>query len=97
PPLPACPTRRSSDLPLLMGTDAPQQFSVPGFSLHRELEVMEAAGLTPYEVLRTGTVNVGRYFEESAIENGDTFGSVAEGHRADLDRKSTRLNSSHVT
>lgn len=71
-------------VPLLMGTDAPQQFSVPGFSLHRELEVMEAAGLTPYEVLRTGTVNVGRYFEESAIENGDTFGSVAEGHRADL-------------
>ena len=64
---------------LLMGTDAPQQFSVPGFSLHRELERMEAAGMTPYEVLRTGTFNVGQYFR-----NEDHFGTVTPGMRADL-------------
>lgn len=66
-------------VPILMGTDAPQQFSVPGFSLHRELKIMEQAGMTPYEILHSGTVNVGRYFADK-----DTFGSVAEGHRADL-------------
>lgn len=66
-------------VPILMGTDAPQQFSVPGFSLRRELERMSAAGMTPYEILVSGTTNVGRYFS-----NADTFGSIAPGHRADL-------------
>ncbi len=64
---------------ILMGTDAPQQFSVPGFSLHRELRRMVDAGMTPYEILKSGTYNVGRYFE-----NEDAFGTVAEGQRADL-------------
>lgn len=64
---------------VLMGTDAPQQFSVPGFSLHRELERMVEAGMTPYEIIVSGTRNVGAYFA-----NEDTFGAVAEGQRADL-------------
>src|SRR5690606_32994220 len=64
---------------ILMGTDAPQQFSVPGFSLHRELQRMRAAGMTPYEILRTGTAHVGAYFADV-----DTFGTVTEGARADL-------------
>lgn len=66
-------------VPVLMGTDAPQQFSVPGFSLHRELERMADAGMSPYEIIQTGTTHVGRYFEKQ-----DTFGQVAAGHRADL-------------
>ena len=64
---------------ILMGTDAPQLFSVPGFSLHRELPIMVEAGMTPWEVLRTGTVNVAKFF---GIEN--EAGLVAVGHRADL-------------
>jgi imidazolonepropionase-like amidohydrolase len=64
---------------ILMGTDAPQQFSVPGFSLHRELERMEAAGMSPYEILRTGTYNVGLYFRDH-----DDFGTIAPCKRADL-------------
>ena len=64
---------------ILMGTDAPQQFSVPGFSIHAELERMADADMTPYQIYRTGTVNVGEYFKDQ-----DTFGLVAEGHRADL-------------
>ncbi len=64
---------------ILMGTDAPQQFSVPGFSLHRELQRMADAGMTPYQILRSGTYNVGTYFE-----NEDVFGTIAEGQRADL-------------
>lgn len=68
-----------SGVKLLMGTDAPQIFSVPGFSLHRELEVMGAAGMSNYFILRTGTANVGACFA-----NEDRFGLVAPGHRADL-------------
>ena len=64
---------------ILMGTDAPQQFSVPGFSLHREIRRMTQAGMSPYEVLVTGTRNVGEYFA-----NEDDFGTVAPGKRADL-------------
>ena len=64
---------------ILMGTDAPQQFSVPGFALHRELERMSAAGMSPWDILRSGTVNVGEYFRSD-----DRFGMIAEGHRADL-------------
>ncbi|HMB89723.1 MAG TPA: amidohydrolase family protein, partial [Rhodothermales bacterium] len=51
----------------------------PGFSLHRELKRMEAAGMTPYEIIESGTSHVGRYFAES-----DDFGTIAEGQRADL-------------
>ena len=64
---------------ILMGTDAPQQFSVPGFSLHRELQRMRDAGMTPEQILASGTTRVGEYFAKS-----DRFGTVATGQRADL-------------
>lgn len=64
---------------ILMGTDAPQQFSVPGFSIHHELRKMAESGMTPYEILVTGTRNVGRYFAGS-----DRFGIIAPGNRADM-------------
>ncbi|HEX2122599.1 MAG TPA: amidohydrolase family protein, partial [Thermoanaerobaculia bacterium] len=69
--------------PLLMGTDSPQIFSVPGFSLHRELALAVSAGLTPYQVLESGTKNVGRYAAEELKLDG-RFGTVAAGSRADL-------------
>lgn len=64
---------------LLLGSDAPQQFSVPGFSLHREMELMRECGLPPYEIIRSGTKNVGDYFKDK-----DEFGIIAAGKRADL-------------
>lgn len=64
---------------ILMGTDAPQLFSVPGFSIHRELPHMSAAGMTPREIIESGTSSVGAYFS-----NEDDFGTVAKGQRADL-------------
>ena len=62
---------------LLLGSDSPQVFNVPGFSLHRELDALVAAGLTPYEALRTGTVAVGEFL-------GTSTGIVAVGRDADL-------------
>jgi hypothetical protein len=64
---------------LLLGSDAPQIYNVPGFSTHRELESLVAAGLTPYQALETGTRNVAVFFGTLA-----TTGTVAVGKRADL-------------
>jgi hypothetical protein len=62
---------------LLLGSDSPQVFNVPGFSIHEELGALVAAGLTPYEALRTGTVAVAEFLR------GNT-GVVAVGRDADL-------------
>lgn len=52
---------------LLLGSDAPQIFNVPGFAAHHELKYMVDAGLTPYQALQSGTSNVGRYFKREDI------------------------------
>jgi len=64
---------------LMLGADAPQIFNPPGFSAHRELSLLVEAGLTPYEALKTGTVNVARYLNETG-----SAGIIAVGARADL-------------
>ena len=68
---------------ILMGTDSPQMFSVPGFSLHNEIALMQSAGLTAEQVLASGTGNVARYAAEDLKLDG-AFGAVAVGNRADL-------------
>jgi imidazolonepropionase-like amidohydrolase len=64
---------------LLLGSDGPQVFNVPGFSVHHELKYLVDAGLTPYQALRTGTVNVAEYLGQST-----TTGTIATGKNADL-------------
>ena len=68
---------------ILMGTDSPQLFNVPGFALHRELQVMAEAGMSNYEILKSGTVTVGEYVASHLGLDGN-FGTVAPGQRADL-------------
>jgi len=63
---------------LLLGSDSPQIFNVPGFAAHHELALLVAAGLTPFEALSTGTVNPARFFET------DEFGTIEVGKTADL-------------
>ncbi len=62
---------------LLLGSDAPQVFNVPGFSLHHELQLLVDAGLTPFEALSTGTIAAAEFFETNT-------GSIAVGRDADL-------------
>ncbi len=52
---------------LLLGSDAPQVWNVPGFSIHRELATYAAAGLTPYQALATGTRNVSAHLGGSGL------------------------------
>lgn len=63
---------------LLLGSDAPQIFNVPGFSIHHEMKYLVDAGLTPYQVLRTGTVNVASYL------NKPDWGTIKTGNVSDL-------------
>jgi imidazolonepropionase-like amidohydrolase len=63
---------------ILLGSDGPQIFNVPGFSVHHELRYMVDAGLTPYQALQTGTVNVAKFY------NDKDRGTIAPGNVADL-------------
>lgn len=64
---------------ILVGTDTPNPFVVPGFSVHEELQNLVEAGLTPYEALRAAT----RDAAEMLGASGEV-GTVTVGKRADL-------------
>lgn len=64
---------------LLLGSDAPQVFNVPGFSLHHELFTLIDAGLTPLEAIQTGTINSALFFEMEG-----QFGEIIVGASGDL-------------
>jgi hypothetical protein len=64
---------------MLLGSDAPQLFNVPGFSIHHEIDGMLRAGLTPFEIIKSGTINPAIYFGDEA-----NYGEVKEGLSADL-------------
>jgi len=61
------------------GTDAPQQFVVPGASLHRELELYVASGLSPETALRTATQGAA-----ALLGIQDRVGTLGAGLAADF-------------
>ena len=65
---------RDAGVPLLAGTDPFVPCVIPGFSMKDELEQLYEAGLTPYEVLQTATINAARF-----LQNSDETGTVAKG------------------
>lgn len=64
---------------ILLGSDAPQVFNVPGFSIQREMDAMVRSGLSEYETLKAGTVNPAKFFNAE-----DLYGKVKKGLSADL-------------
>lgn len=66
-------------VPILAGTDAGVPFSLPGWSLHEELELLVAAGLTPAEVLEAATRGPAEY-----LGRADELSTIEIGRRADL-------------
>ncbi len=64
---------------LLAGTDTPGFGTFPGISLHEELALFVQAGLTPFQALRTATVNAARYTGQLNM-----LGTVEQGKIADL-------------
>jgi imidazolonepropionase-like amidohydrolase len=70
---------RDAGAPLLLGTDTPNPYVIPGMSIHQEIAHLRAAGLTPYEVFRAGTSEAARFLGEQ-----NDWGTVAAARRADL-------------
>jgi imidazolonepropionase-like amidohydrolase len=69
---------KAAGVPLLAGTDAPNPGTSYGVSIHRELELLVEAGLTPAEALTAATAAPARAF------GLDDRGTIAPGRRADL-------------
>jgi len=64
---------------LVVGTDTPTPWIVPGASVHDEMKLLTDAGIAPLEVIRMATSNAAR-----ALRGENEFGSVRAGLRADL-------------
>ena len=69
----------AAGVPLLAGTDAGNPGTAHGASIHRELELLVSAGLTPIEALRAATSTPARVFSRLLDR-----GRLAPGLRADL-------------
>ena len=70
---------RKTGAGLVVGTDAPHLFQVPGVSAQEEVRRLAEAGLTPHEALAAGTVEAARFMGEAG-----RWGTVEEGKAADL-------------
>jgi imidazolonepropionase-like amidohydrolase len=66
-------------VPLLAGTDTPEPFVPPGYSLHQELEMLVASGLSPAAALAAATIN-----NAKALNQQDRLGTISPGKLADL-------------
>jgi imidazolonepropionase-like amidohydrolase len=63
----------AAGVPLLAGTDTPNSCLAYGSSLHKELEMLRHAGLSPWEVLKTATINPARFLgrkDEGVVRAG---------------------------
>jgi hypothetical protein len=64
---------------IMAGSDAPEWFLGYGFTLHRELESLVAAGLTPFQALAAATRTPAEFLGATA-----EWGTIEIGKRADL-------------
>jgi imidazolonepropionase-like amidohydrolase len=64
---------------ILAGSDTPEWFNTYGWGLHRELEALVAAGLTPYQALVAATRTPAEFLGARAA-----WGTIQPGRRADL-------------
>lgn len=63
----------------LLGSDAPQVYNVPGFSIHHELKAMRDAGISNEKLLKSGTLNPAIFFGAKG-----EYGTIEKGAAADL-------------
>ncbi|RAI99406.1 imidazolonepropionase-like amidohydrolase [Chitinophaga skermanii] len=62
----------------IAGTDYPNPYVFPGFSLHDELALFVEAGLTPLQALQTATINPATYFGITKDYGGVQAGKIAD-------------------
>ena len=66
-------------VPVMAGSDGPDPFVFPGFSLHDELKNLVSAGFTPSEALQAATLQPAAFMGKL-----DRYGVVEPNHAADL-------------
>tara|TARA_R110002033_G_scaffold78102_1_gene129643 strand:- start:179 stop:3019 length:2841 start_codon:yes stop_codon:yes gene_type:complete len=67
-----------NDVKLLTGSDT-FGMAIVGFSIHREMEILQELGMKPFDILNVSTVNASRYLDSYPLE-----GTIAEGKNANL-------------
>lgn len=73
-----------SGVPLLLGTDSPWVSGVlPGYSIHIDLQNLVSSGLSPYQALRTGTINAGEFIQKHR-PGAEAFGTIEAGRQANI-------------
>jgi len=70
---------QDAGLTVAMGTDAGNPLTLHGPAIYAEMEAMQAAGLTPMQVIVDSTLNGAK-----AMDRADDFGTVENGKIADL-------------
>jgi imidazolonepropionase-like amidohydrolase len=69
----------ASGIPVATGTDAGNPLTLHGPAIHAEMEAMQAAGMTPMQVLVASTATAAR-----AMGLGERIGTIEKGKEADL-------------
>ncbi len=64
---------------IIAGTDTPASYCIPGFSLHKELQIMVEGGMSPASTLKAATLNPAIFMEKE-----EELGSVENGKLASL-------------
>lgn len=64
---------------IVAGTDTPTPRIVPGFSMHRELELLVQAGLTPMRAIQAATKTAAEF-----LGKGNELGTIEAGKLADI-------------
>lgn len=66
-------------VPIGAGTDTPIGLSIPGYSLHTELERLVQTGLTPMDAIHSATIRPAQFMRLQ-----ETYGQIQPGYIADL-------------
>ena len=73
------PMLQKKGVVLLAGSDTPNPFVIPGFSLIEELKLLVSAGLKPYQAIESATHNAAKFI--NALSD---LGTIEEGKIANL-------------
>ncbi|HWV33553.1 MAG TPA: amidohydrolase family protein, partial [Dyadobacter sp.] len=64
---------------IVIGLDAGENFSIPGFAMIEEMKLLKEAGFNNYEVLECATVNAAE-----CLDRTGRFGTIESGKNAEL-------------
>ncbi len=64
---------------MVLGTDTGNDFILPGYSLHEEMQLLEMGGMAPMDIIKMGTLNAA-----TMMKAADSLGSIETGKIANM-------------